>query len=103
MLRCRFFMGLRKTSTQMPPTSMVSRLVLTLVLHYLEDLIRASLIGFQLLAYRVADFSLLELVAAPIVLSGVTHGGVHANRRRLVLVQVIVERPFRERVYRVRI
>ena len=75
----------------MPLTSMVLLwLVFTLVLYDLEDFIRAGLVLPQFLAHGVASFLLPEPVAAPIVLSGVAHGGIPANGRVLVAVQVFV-------------
>src|SRR5947209_2360798 len=97
-------MGLRTTSTLIPPTSMVvSRLILTLVLYDLENLVRADLVLPQLLAHGVADFPLLESVTAPVVLSGVAYGGVHANGCGLVVVQIVVQGALGGGVYRARI
>jgi hypothetical protein len=43
-------MGLRSTSTRIPPTSMDRLLIFTLFLYDLEDIIGASLVFTQLLA-----------------------------------------------------
>ncbi len=56
-------MGLRTTSTRIPLTSMNCLLILTLVLHDLENIVRAGLVFPQLLADGAQDFSLLEPVA----------------------------------------
>src|SRR5881296_2285742 len=59
-------MSLRTTSTGIPRTSMRWRLVLTLVLHDLEDFVHHSRISTEHRVDGVANLAFFEPIAAPV-------------------------------------
>src|SRR6266496_4942196 len=90
MPRCRFLMFLRTTSTIRPLTVIWCRSVLILILHNLQYLI-CLLIICQNIAYCVANFPLLDLVATPAILFGALDHGIQGDGKLLIVAKVIIQ------------
>src|SRR5438093_11327159 len=78
-----FLISLRTISTCIPRISMRRFLVLTLILHDLEDAIHQTRIRTEYRLDGVADLALLELVAAPVRLLYLADSAIHRQRLRL--------------------